>query len=140
MEKSAISTTTLEASSSPSRSIHLSGRLGQRAIEARLATSLRRPKTRFAPATHHRPVRSQCWTRFAIPALLALSAIHQHLVGRGLRTSPALWWKPDPAREVHHFALLAGYGAEAVHPCLAMETILPMPTSRFRSNIAARRE
>jgi glutamate synthase (NADPH/NADH) large chain len=45
-------------------------------------------------------------------------------VGKGLRTSAGLVVETGSAREVHHFALLAGYGAEAVHPCLAMETIL----------------
>jgi glutamate synthase (NADPH/NADH) large chain len=59
----------------------------------------------------------------AIPALLATSAIHQHLVRRGLRTSTGLVVETGSAREVHHFALLAGYGAEAVHPYLAMETL-----------------
>jgi glutamate synthase (NADPH/NADH) large chain len=62
--------------------------------------------------------------RVAIPALLALSAIHQHLVGKGLRTSTGLVVETGSAREVHHFALLGGYGAEAVHPYLALETIL----------------
>ncbi|HET8898609.1 MAG TPA: glutamate synthase-related protein [Rhodanobacteraceae bacterium] len=61
--------------------------------------------------------------RVAIPALLATSAIHQHLVERGLRTSTGLVVETGSAREVHHFALLAGYGAEAVHPYLAMETL-----------------
>ncbi|HET7268588.1 MAG TPA: glutamate synthase-related protein [Oleiagrimonas sp.] len=61
--------------------------------------------------------------RVAIPALLATSAIHQHLVARGLRTSTGLVVETGSAREVHHFALLAGYGAEAVHPYLAMETL-----------------
>ena len=60
----------------------------------------------------------------AIPALLALSAIHQHLTNKGLRTSTGLVVESGSVREVHHFALLAGYGAEAVHPYLAMETIL----------------
>ena len=59
--------------------------------------------------------------RVAIPALLALSAIHQHLVGKGLRTSTGLVVETGSAREVHHFALLGGYGAEAVHPYLALE-------------------
>jgi glutamate synthase (NADPH) large chain len=62
--------------------------------------------------------------RVAIPALLALSAIHQHLVGKGLRTSTGLVVETGSAREVHHFALLGGYGAEAVHPYLALETVL----------------
>jgi len=59
----------------------------------------------------------------AIPALLALSAIHQHLVDKGLRTSAGLVVETGSAREVHHFALLGGYGAEAVHPYLAMEAL-----------------
>jgi glutamate synthase (NADPH/NADH) large chain/glutamate synthase (ferredoxin) len=62
-------------------------------------------------------------TQVAIPALLALSAIHQHLVREGLRTSVGLVVETGTAREVHHFAVLAGYGAEAVHPFLAMETL-----------------
>jgi glutamate synthase (NADPH/NADH) large chain len=64
--------------------------------------------------------------KVAIPALLALSAIHQHLVGKGLRTSTGLVVETGSAREVHHFALLGGYGAEAVHPYLALETILAL--------------
>ena len=59
----------------------------------------------------------------AIPALLALSAIHQHLVDKGLRTRAGLVVETGTAREVHHFAVLAGYGAEAVHPYLALETL-----------------
>ncbi|SFO00547.1 glutamate synthase (NADPH/NADH) large chain [Formivibrio citricus] len=62
----------------------------------------------------------------AIPALLATSAIHLHLVSRGLRTSTGLVVETGSAREVHHFALLAGYGAEAVHPYLVMETLRDM--------------
>ncbi|AMP12800.1 glutamate synthase-related protein [Collimonas pratensis] len=59
----------------------------------------------------------------AIPALLATSAIHQHLVSKGLRTSTGLVVETGSARETHHFALLAGYGAEAIHPYLAMDTL-----------------
>jgi glutamate synthase domain-containing protein 2/glutamate synthase domain-containing protein 3 len=62
----------------------------------------------------------------AIPALLALSAIHHHLVREGLRTTAGLVVETGSAREVHHFAVLAGYGAEAVHPYLAMETLAEM--------------
>ena len=65
-------------------------------------------------------------TQVAIPALLALSAIHQHLVGVGLRTTAGLVVETGSAREVHHFAVLAGYGAEAVHPYLALETLAEM--------------
>ncbi len=59
----------------------------------------------------------------AIPAVLALSAVHQHLVREGVRTTAGLVVETGSAREVHHFAVLAGYGAEAVHPYLAMETL-----------------
>ncbi len=62
-------------------------------------------------------------TQVAIPALLALSALHQHLVREGLRTTCGLVVETGSAREVHHFGVLAGYGAEAVHPYLAMETL-----------------
>jgi glutamate synthase (NADPH/NADH) large chain len=61
--------------------------------------------------------------RLAIPALLACSATHQHLVRAGLRTNTGLVVDTGSAREVHHFALLAGYGAEAICPWLAFETI-----------------
>ncbi|WP_293000349.1 glutamate synthase-related protein [Nevskia sp.] len=62
----------------------------------------------------------------AIPALLATSTIHLHLVAKGLRTSTGLVVETGSAREVHHFALLGGYGAEAIHPYLAMETLAAM--------------
>ena len=61
--------------------------------------------------------------RIAIPALLATSAVHHHLVKAGLRTSTGLVVDTGSAREVHHFALLGGYGAEAVCPWLAFESI-----------------
>jgi glutamate synthase (NADPH/NADH) large chain len=59
----------------------------------------------------------------AIPALLATSDVHQHLVRAGLRTRTGLVVDTGSAREVHHFALLAGYGAEAIHPNLAFATL-----------------
>jgi len=62
----------------------------------------------------------------AIPALLALSAVHHHLVREGKRTTAGLVVETGSAREVHHFAVLAGYGAEAVHPYLAMETLVDL--------------
>ncbi|GBG13740.1 glutamate synthase (NADPH/NADH) large chain [Novimethylophilus kurashikiensis] len=61
--------------------------------------------------------------RVAIPALLATAAVHHHLVKGGLRTNTGLVIDTGSAREVHHFALLGGYGAEAVCPWLAFETI-----------------
>ena len=59
----------------------------------------------------------------AIPALLATSAVHQHLIRKGLRTETGLVVETGTAREVHHFATLAGYGAEAINPYLAFETL-----------------
>ena len=64
--------------------------------------------------------------RVAIPSLLATSAIHHHLVREGLRTETGLVVETGEAREVHHFCTLAGYGAEAVNPYLAFETLWTM--------------
>ena len=61
--------------------------------------------------------------RVAIPSLLATSAVHHHLIRKGLRTSVGLVVETGEAREVHHFATLAGYGAEAINPWLAFETL-----------------
>ncbi len=61
--------------------------------------------------------------RIAIPSLLATSAIHHHLIRKGLRTSVGLVVETGEAHEVHQFAVLAGYGAEAINPYLAFETI-----------------
>ena len=61
--------------------------------------------------------------RLPIPALLATAAVHEHLVKLGMRTSAGLVVETGSAREVHHFALLVGYGAEAIHPYLALETL-----------------
>ena len=64
--------------------------------------------------------------RVAIPALLATAAVHNHLIRKGLRTSVGLVVETGEAREVHHFCVLAGYGAEAINPYLAFETLLDM--------------
>ncbi|MFC1498089.1 glutamate synthase large subunit, partial [Verrucomicrobiota bacterium] len=61
-----------------------------------------------------------------IPAILAVSAVNQRLVGKGLRTSSSIIVETGEAREVHHIALLLGYGATAVNPYLAFETIADM--------------
>ncbi|MGE5617192.1 MAG: glutamate synthase large subunit, partial [Bacillota bacterium] len=61
-----------------------------------------------------------------IPALLATAAVHHHLVRAGLRTRCGLVVETGSAREVHHFACLAGFGAEAIHPNLAFATLLDM--------------
>jgi glutamate synthase domain-containing protein 2/glutamate synthase domain-containing protein 3 len=58
-----------------------------------------------------------------IPSLLATAAVHHHLVRRGIRTRTTLVVETAEAREVHHFALLVGYGATAINPYLALETL-----------------
>ncbi|MGL4635150.1 MAG: glutamate synthase large subunit, partial [Beijerinckiaceae bacterium] len=64
--------------------------------------------------------------RTPIPSLLATAAVHHHLIRKGLRTSVGLVVESGDPREVHHFACLAGYGAEAINPYLAFDTMLGM--------------
>ncbi len=64
--------------------------------------------------------------RIAIPALLATAAVHHHLIRKGLRTSVGLVVETGEPREVHHFCCLAGYGAEAINPYLAFDTLIDM--------------
>ncbi|HTO47040.1 MAG TPA: glutamate synthase-related protein, partial [Burkholderiales bacterium] len=101
---------------------------GKEAIEARLASLCAQAEdaVRSGYSILILSDRKQDRARVAIPALLALSAIHQHLTGKGLRTSTGLVVETGSARETHHFALLGGYGAEAVHPYLAFETLLDL--------------
>ena len=65
-------------------------------------------------------------TAIPIPALLATAGVHHHLIRKGLRTSVGLVVETGEAREVHHFCVLAGYGAEAINPYLAFETLTDM--------------
>ncbi|WP_309750820.1 glutamate synthase large subunit [Novosphingobium sp.] len=67
--------------------------------------------------------RAQGPGRIAMPALLATAAVHHHLVRQGLRMQAGLVVETGEAREVHHFAALAGYGAEAINPYVAFETL-----------------
>ncbi len=64
-----------------------------------------------------------------IPSLLATAAVHHYLVRAGIRTGTTLVVETAEAREVHHFALLVGYGATAVNPYLAFETLEEMAGS-----------
>ena len=68
----------------------------------------------------------------AIPALLATSAVHHHLIRAGLRTEVGLVVETGEARQVHDFCLLAGYGAEAINPYLAFETISALRTRELQ--------
>ncbi len=61
--------------------------------------------------------------RIPIPAALATAAVHHHLIRQGLRMQTGLVIETGEAREVHHFCVLAGYGAEGINPYLAFETL-----------------
>ncbi|WP_293680874.1 glutamate synthase large subunit, partial [uncultured Phenylobacterium sp.] len=77
-----------------------------------------------------------------IPAALATAAVHHHLIRQGLRMQTGLVIETGEAREVHHFCVLAGYGAEAVNPYLAFQTLenlrvvngLTLPSYEVRKN------
>ncbi len=73
--------------------------------------------------------------RIGIPALLATAAVHHHLIRKGLRTRAGLVVESGEPREVHHFALLAGYGAEAINPYLAFDTLIAMKEN-FPSDVS----
>jgi glutamate synthase (ferredoxin) len=62
-------------------------------------------------------------TMAPIPALLAVAGVHHHLIREGTRTKVGLVLESGEPREVHHFALLMGYGAGAINPYLAFETL-----------------
>jgi glutamate synthase (NADPH/NADH) large chain len=98
---------------------------GSEGIEARLASLAAEAKDAVCQGANILILSDRKMNRehLAIPALLATSAIHQHLVKEGLRTSTGLVVETGSARETHHFALLGGYGAEAVHPYLALDTL-----------------
>ncbi len=61
--------------------------------------------------------------RIPMPAALATAAVHHHLVRQGLRMQTGLVVETGEAREVHHYCVLAGYGAEAINPYIAFETL-----------------
>ncbi len=66
-----------------------------------------------------------------IPSLLATSGVHHHLVKKGERTRVGLIVESGEPREVHHFAMLLGYGANAINPYLAFETLDDMIRRRI---------
>jgi len=73
----------------------------------------------------------------AIPALLALAGVHHHLVRQGTRTRVGLVVESGEPREIHHFALLIGYGAGAVNPYLALETLADMTRQGLLTGVSA---
>lgn len=74
--------------------------------------------------------------RAAIPALLAVAATHHHLIRAGTRTKAALLVESGEPREVHHFALLLGYGAAAINPYLAFESLHGMIAQGLLAGVA----
>jgi glutamate synthase (NADPH/NADH) large chain len=75
--------------------------------------------------------------RIPIPAALATAAVHHHLIRQGLRMETGLVIETGEAREVHHVCVLAGYGAEAVNPYLAFETLEQLRVQN-RSKLSAK--
>ena len=75
--------------------------------------------------------RAQSAERIDMPALLATAAVHHHLVRQGLRMQTGLVVETGEAREVHHFCALAGYGAEAINPYLAFDTLEQVRKNKF---------
>jgi len=75
--------------------------------------------------------RAQSKDRIDMPALLATAAVHHHLVRQGLRMQTGLVVETGEAREVHHFCALAGYGAEAINPYVAFETLEQIRKHKF---------
>ncbi|MHB8918730.1 MAG: glutamate synthase central domain-containing protein, partial [Desulfocucumaceae bacterium] len=71
----------------------------------------------------------------AIPALLALSGLHHHLIRHGTRTRISILLESGEPREIHHFAVLIGYGASAVNPYLAFESLEDMVNSGMITGI-----
>ena len=76
--------------------------------------------------------------RVPIPALLATSATHHHLIRRGLRTSVGLVVESGEPREVHQFCTLAGYGAEAINPYLGLRDARGAASASLARTSAAR--
>ncbi|MUK88646.1 glutamate synthase large subunit [Ornithinibacillus sp. L9] len=74
----------------------------------------------------------------AIPALLAVSGLHHHLIRNGVRTKVSILLESGEPREVHHFATLIGYGAEGINPYLAYETIDKLVDNKELENITAK--
>ena len=74
-----------------------------------------------------------------LPALLAVAGLHHYLIREGLRTRVSLVLETGDAREVHHFALLIGYGCSAINPYVAFETLDDMIRSKLLTGIERRK-
>jgi glutamate synthase (ferredoxin) len=72
----------------------------------------------------------------AVPALLATAALHHHLIRSGLRTRVSLIVESGEPREVHHFATLLGYGADAINPYLAFESLADLIQKQLLTGVS----
>ena len=115
----------------------LAGRARRRRTAARHRRALRARRSRrcatASTSSSSRTARAGA-ERIPIPSLLACAAVHHHLIRKGLRTSVGLVVESGEPREVHHFGCLAGYGAEAINPYLAFETLLAMQDDAAQSS------
>ena len=93
----------------------------ERAIDDALPPGVARRSRGLQPRHPLRPRRRRR-ADAPIPALLAVAGVHHHLIREGTRTRVGLVLETGEPREVHHFALLIGYGAGAINPYLAFET------------------
>ena len=113
------------------------------ALEAALDTLCRRAEVAARKGARLLVIsdRKMSADRAPIPALLAVGAVRQHLVRTGLRARVGLVVEAGDAMEQHHVATLVGYGAEAVHPWLAMETVATLfaETAHGRTDADAER-
>jgi glutamate synthase (ferredoxin) len=98
---------------------------GAAGLERALAALCRHASTALATGHDYITLSDRAHDRIyaPIPALLAVSAVHHHLIREGTRTKVSLVLESGEPREVHHFALLIGYGAGAINPYLAFETL-----------------
>jgi glutamate synthase (ferredoxin) len=98
---------------------------GERGLERALAALCRQASSAIATGHDFIILSDRAIDRNSapIPALLAVAAVHHHLIREGTRTKVGLVVESGEPREVHHFALLIGYGAGAINPYLAFETL-----------------
>ena len=98
---------------------------GAAGLERELMALCRQASSAIATGTEYIILSDRALDRHhaPIPALLAIGAVHHHLIREGTRTQVSLVLESGEPREVHHFCLLIGYGAGAINPYLAFETI-----------------
>ncbi len=128
----------VEGFSAKTLSMHFSDREGGAGLETALE-ALCRQASQAVSAGHNILILSDRGVHYGkvpIPSLLATSAVHHHLIREGTRTKVGIIVESGEAREVMHFALLIGYGAGAINPYLAFQTLADMVAQRvFRPEV-----